>query len=242
MDKRSFLKTSLATSTGLLIPGNWIKAAVSYQGGTKRKELFAQVPLDYGFDALEPHIDSQTMELHYTKHHAGYTAKLNDAMQEGNHVETDIVKIFKDISNYPLSVRNNGGGYYNHNIYWEVMAPGGEDKPNGDLYMAITRDFGNFERFREEFSSAASGVFGSGWAWLIVNNGDLKITTTPNQDNPLMDLPEIKEKGIPILAIDVWEHAYYLKYQNKRTSYIDAFWNVINWEEVSTKYRNAINM
>jgi len=191
--------------------------------------------LDYAHDALEPHIDKQTMEIHHGKHHAGYTSKLNNAIEgtdlEGKTIDNILINL--DLSN--TAVRNNGGGFYNHSLFWKVMSPDGGGNPSGELSSAIDTAFGSFEAFKEEFSKAAAGQFGSGWAWLCVHNGgQLKVCSTANQDNPLM--PNVGCGGTPILGIDVWEHAYYLNYQNKRPEYIDAFFNVINWEEVSKRY------
>ncbi len=188
--------------------------------------------LDYSYNALEPYIDAQTMEIHHTKHHGAYTTNLNNALSSIGNAPTSIEEILREISKYPIAIRNNGGGYYNHNLFWKVMKPNGGGLPTGDIADAINRYFGSFDKFKEIFSNAAATRFGSGWAWLIVkNDGTLAVTSTPNQDNPLMDIAE--EKGKPILGIDVWEHAYYLKYQNRRPEYIAAFWNVINWDEVN---------
>ena len=191
--------------------------------------------LKYGFDALEPHIDARTMEIHHDKHHAGYTKKLNAAI-EGTDLEGKTIEnILENLDKSNTAVRNNGGGYYNHNMYWEIMSPNGGGKPEGELAKAIDNAFGSFEAFKQKFSDAAAGQFGSGWAWLCVQEGGkLEICSTPNQDNPLM--PGVGCGGYPIFGIDVWEHAYYLKYQNLRPSYIDAFFNVVNWEEVSSRY------
>ncbi len=190
--------------------------------------------LDYNYNALEPYIDAQTMEIHHTKHHAAYTSKLNDAIKNTGLEDKSLEDIFRNISKYSAAVRNNGGGYYNHSLFWKVLSPKGGGLPKGELLEAINKTFGSFENFKTEFSNAAAGVFGSGWAWLIKSDGDLKITSTPNQNNPLMDVARIK--GVPILGLDVWEHAYYLKYQNRRPEYISAFWNIINWDEVAGKY------
>lgn len=198
-----------------------------------------QLPeLPYAHDALEPHIDKRTMEIHHGKHHQGYTNKLNAAIEgtdlEGKSIE-DILKNL-DMSN--TAVRNNGGGYYNHSLFWKVMSPNGGGQPSGDLADAINNAFGSFEDFKDKFSSAAGSQFGSGWAWLCVHpGGKVDICSTPNQDNPMM--PEVGCGGHPILGIDVWEHAYYLNYQNKRPDYIEAFFKVINWDEVSSRYSNA---
>jgi Fe-Mn family superoxide dismutase len=176
------------------------------------------------------------MEIHYTKHHAGYTANLNKAI-EGTALEgKSIEEILSGVSSQSAAVRNNGGGYYNHNLYWAVMGPGGGGEPTGALLETINSAFGSFADFRSQFSTAAATRFGSGWAWLVKSaEGPLVVTSTPNQDNPLMDLAEVK--GTPILGIDVWEHAYYLKYQNRRPEYIEAFWNVINWDEVTRRLK-----
>jgi Fe-Mn family superoxide dismutase len=190
--------------------------------------------LPYAHDALEPHIDAQTMQIHHGKHHAGYTSKLNAAIEgtdlEGMSIEDILVKGFDN-----GAVRNNGGGYYNHCLFWEVMSPNGGGEPTGALADAINAAYGSFDKFKEEFSKAAATRFGSGWAWLCVHDGGkVEVCSSPNQDNPLM--PGVGCGGTPILGLDVWEHAYYLKYQNKRPDYISAFFNVINWDEVSRRY------
>lgn len=194
--------------------------------------------LKYAFDALEPHIDAKTMEIHHGKHHAGYTSKLNNAI-EGTELEgKNIENILKNLDMSNSAVRNNGGGFYNHSLFWEIMSPDGGGKPEGELASAIDSAYGSFEAFKEEFSKAAAGQFGSGWAWLCVHDGGkVEICSTPNQDNPIM--PGVGCGGTPILGLDVWEHAYYLNYQNKRPEYIDAFFNVINWKEVSSRYAKA---
>ncbi|MGB5944390.1 MAG: superoxide dismutase [Leeuwenhoekiella sp.] len=191
--------------------------------------------LDYSKDALEPHIDEKTMTIHHGKHHAGYTKKLNAAIEgtdmEGKTIENILINL--DMSN--SAVRNNGGGFYNHSLFWKVMSPNGGGKPSGELASAIDSAFGSFEDFKEKFSAAAGGQFGSGWAWLCVHEGGkVEICSTPNQDNPVM--PGVGCGGTPILGLDVWEHAYYLKYQNLRPEYVGAFFNVINWEEVAARY------
>lgn len=190
--------------------------------------------LKYDYAALEPHIDARTMEIHYSKHHAGYTNNLNAAVAGTEMEGKSIEALLSGISNLPVAVRNNGGGFYNHKLFWEVIGPNGGAKPSGALLDAITRDFGSYESFKETFNKAAATRFGSGWAWLILKDGKLKVTSTANQDNPLMDLAE--EKGNPILGIDVWEHAYYLHYQNRRPDYINAFWNVVNWDAVAERF------
>jgi Fe-Mn family superoxide dismutase len=196
---------------------------------------FEQPKLKYAFDALEPSIDKETMEIHYGKHHAGYTKKLNNAVEGTDLSGKNIENILMNLDKSNSAVRNNGGGFFNHNLFWEVMSPDGGGKPTGDLEKAIEDAFGSFEAFKEEFSKAAAGQFGSGWAWLCVHDGGkVEVCSTPNQDNPLM--PGIGCGGTPILGLDVWEHAYYLKYQNKRPDYINAFFDVVDWEEVGSKY------
>lgn len=191
--------------------------------------------LDYAYDALEPYIDAQTMEIHHTKHHGGYTTKLNAAV-EGTDLEgKSIEEILSNVSKHSTAVRNNGGGFFNHNLFWKVMGPNTGGKPEGELLAAIEKKFGSFDDFKETFNNAAATRFGSGWAWLVKKeDGSLEVGSTPNQDNPLMDVSELK--GTPILGLDVWEHAYYLKYQNKRPEYIDAFWSVVNWDEVNKRF------
>ncbi len=195
--------------------------------------------LPYSYDALEPFIDKFTTEIHYSKHHKAYYDNFVIAIK-GTQMETmDIRDIFKHISKYPLAVRNNSGGYFNHTFYWENMKAHGAVLPNGKLAEAIAKVFGSFNEFKKQFSDAGKARFGSGWVWLCIDEkSTLCICSTPNQDNPLMDIAE--KKGIPLLAMDVWEHAYYLKYQNKRPDYIDAFWNVVNWEVVSERYDDAL--
>jgi Fe-Mn family superoxide dismutase len=197
---------------------------------------FKLADLSYDYNALEPYIDARTMEIHHSKHHAGYTNNLNNAV-EGSALEgKSIEEILSGVSSQSAAVRNNGGGFYNHNLYWSVMGPGGGGEPTGELLQAITGAFGSFADFKSKFSTAAATRFGSGWAWLVKQaDGSLVVSSTPNQDNPLMDLAEVK--GTPVLGIDVWEHAYYLKYQNRRPEYVEAFWNVINWEEVSRRLK-----
>jgi len=191
--------------------------------------------LQYAFDALEPHIDAKTMEIHHDKHHNGYTNKLNAAIKGTDQDGKTIENILNNLDMDDKAVRNNGGGFYNHSLFWEVMSPNGGGKPSGALAEAINSAYGSFEDFKEKFSTAAKGQFGSGWAWLCVHEGGkVEVCSTPNQDNPLM--PEVGCGGKPILGLDVWEHAYYLNYQNRRPDYVNAFFNVINWEEVSKRY------
>jgi len=248
MKKREFIKRSVVLGTGALFAAPLISSCANTNGKDKAafiaslmpsgEEGFKQKELPYDFSALEPYIDAQTMELHYGKHHAGYTRKFNTAIAQEGITEMDIKSIFANVSQYGAGIRNNGGGYYNHSLFWNFMSPDGGGEPEGDLRSAIENTFGSLGEFKELFSNAAATQFGSGWAWLILDeNGDLQVTATPNQDNPLMDVASMK--GSPLLNIDVWEHAYYLKYQNMRTEYIKNFWNVVNWETVTKLYNEA---
>ncbi len=194
--------------------------------------------LPYSFDALAPHIDAKTMEIHHDKHHAGYTNNLNAALEGTPNANKSIEELMKMVNELGAAVRNNGGGYYNHSLFWTVMGANKGGKPSGALAEAIESDLGGLEKFKEDFAKAAATRFGSGWAWLSVSSdGKLQVSSTPNQDNPLMPVADVK--GTPILGLDVWEHAYYLNYQNKRPDYITAFWNVVNWDEVSKRYQAA---
>ncbi len=192
--------------------------------------------LTYASDALEPNIDKTTMEIHHDKHHAAYVTNLNKAL-EGKEDSSSIEDICKNIDKYPVAVRNNGGGHFNHSLFWSVMAPNAGGKPTGELASAIDATFGSFDEFKTAFSQAGATRFGSGWAWLCVKDGKLEVCSSANQDNPLM--PGVGCGGTPILGMDVWEHAYYLKYQNKRPDYIAAFFNVINWDAVAKRYAAA---
>lgn len=192
--------------------------------------------LPYAFDALEPHIDAMTMEIHHDRHHKAYVDNLNKAIEGTDAAELSLEDLMANISKYPAAVRNNGGGHYNHTLFWEILSNNGS-KPSDKLAAAI-ETLGGMDALKEKLSTAGATRFGSGWAWLIVKDGKLEVSSTPNQDNPLMDVAEVK--GTPILGIDVWEHAYYLKYQNKRPDYLSAVWNVINWEEVSKRYEAAL--
>ncbi|RXY98515.1 superoxide dismutase [Fictibacillus sp. S7] len=194
--------------------------------------------LPYAANALEPHIDEDTMNIHHDRHHKTYVDNLNAALEGQSEFESkNLVDILKNLDSLPenirTAVRNNGGGHANHSLFWEILKPGGSNEPTGEVADAINNKFGSLEAFKEQFANAAKGRFGSGWAWLVVNNGELEVTSTPNQDNPVM------EGKTPILGLDVWEHAYYLKYQNKRPDYINAFWNVVNWDEVEKRYNEA---
>ena len=195
-------------------------------------------PLHYAFDALEPHIDAQTMQIHHDKHHQAYVDNLNKALAGTDGEGKTLEELMANISAFPAAVRNNGGGHYNHTLFWTVLGPNAGGAPTGELATAINDAFGSLDALKEKMNAAGTTRFGSGWAWLIVKDGKLEVCSTPNQDNPLMDLADVK--GHPILGIDVWEHAYYLKYQNKRPDYLGAIWNVINWDEVSKRYHAAI--
>jgi len=200
---------------------------------------FELPPLPYAFDALEPSIDAQTMEIHHGKHHAAYVAKLNDAVQGTELENMSLNDLMSVIGKNSAAVRNNGGGHFNHSLFWTIMSPNGGGSPQGALGAAIDAKFGSFDAFKSEFANAAATRFGSGWAWLCVDpQKKLCVCSTPNQDNPMMDIAECP--GTPILGLDVWEHAYYLKYQNRRPDYISAFWNVVNWAEVSQRYEAAM--
>ncbi len=194
--------------------------------------------LPYAENALEPHIDARTMNIHHTKHHNAYVTKLNEAIAGTDAANKSLDEIIANIGSYTGAVRNNGGGHYNHSLFWTVLSPNGGGTPGGELLAAIDRKFGSFDAFKTEFGNAAATRFGSGWAWLSVDaSGELFVSSTPNQDNPAMDIAE--KNGTPILGLDVWEHAYYLNYQNRRPDYISAFWNVVNWGEVEKRFAAA---
>ena len=213
---------------------------IKKQNNMKTFNKFEFKALPYSYDALEPFIDKQTLEIHHGKHHKAYYDNFISAIQGTEMESMEIKDIFRNMSKFPMAVRNNGGGFFNHTFYWEGMKAPGSGLPTGKLSDAITKSFTSFDEFKKLFSEAGKTRFGSGWAWLSLDEtGKLFISSTPNQDNPLMDLAE--KKGIPLLVMDVWEHAYYLKYQNRRPDYIDAFWNVVNWEEVAKRYEKALN-
>ncbi|MGN7784197.1 superoxide dismutase [Niabella sp. 22666] len=198
---------------------------------------FTLPALPYAKEALEPHIDAQTMEIHHDRHHQAYVDNLNKAIDGTEHAEKSLEDLVKNAGSISAAVRNNGGGHWNHTFFWEILTPGGATEPTGALADAITEAFGSLDALKEKVSTAGATRFGSGWAWVIVKDGKLEVTSTPNQDNPLMDVAEVK--GTPILGIDVWEHAYYLKYQNKRPAYLQAIWNVVNWDKVAEKFEAA---
>lgn len=200
---------------------------------------FELAPLPYAHNALEPHIDAKTMEIHHGKHHAAYTTNLNNAIKGTEWENKTIEEILANVSKLAPAVRNNGGGFYNHNLFWSIMGPNAGGTPSGELAEAINKAFGSFDEFKTQFATAGTTRFGSGWAWLCVTSKGLEICSTANQDNPLMDIEGARGcAGKPILALDVWEHAYYLNYQNRRPDYITAFWNVVNWNKVAELYKS----
>lgn len=201
--------------------------------------MFTLPELNYDYNALEPHIDARTMEIHYSKHHNGYVTKLNAALEGRPEASDSLNDLMKKVGSLGAGVRNNGGGHFNHSLFWSVMSPNGGGAPTGAIADAMNNELGGFDSFKDQFSNAAATRFGSGWAWLCVNaDGKLCVCSTPNQDNPAMDIAECP--GTPILGLDVWEHAYYLNYQNRRPDYITAFFNVINWDEVNRRYQAAL--
>jgi len=237
MKRRIFL-----TSLGLisLAPSiNKIEALTNQiKNRSNKMSKFELAPLPYAFNALEPYIDAQTMEIHHGKHHGAYVTNLNKAIEGKPELEgKSLEELFKNISSAPVAVRNNGGGHYNHTMFWNIMGPNKGGKPTGALADAINSTFGSFEKFQELFNNAATTRFGSGWAWLVLSDGKLVVTSTPNQDNPLMDVAEVK--GYPIMGLDVWEHAYYLKYQNRRPEYITNWWNVVDWDAIAKRFDEA---
>jgi Fe-Mn family superoxide dismutase len=243
LSRREFLSNTSKASLAVGLVGTGIFSACSgdVKGDSKAilATSFTQTPLAYDFAALQPNIDAQTMEIHYTKHAASYAKSLGEAVGEET-VDTNkpLEDVLAEISKYSTKMRNNGGGHYNHELFWKVMAPNSGGKPTGELASAIDSSFGSFDEFVSKFDEAAKTRFGSGWAWLVVGSDKkLAVGSTPNQDNPLMDISEFK--GTPLLGLDVWEHAYYLNYQNRRPEYVTAFWNVINWNTVAERYAAA---
>jgi Fe-Mn family superoxide dismutase len=239
MDRKKFL-----TSLGVLTVAGSIKKVDAITNKINQSlnrsntmSKFELMPLPYAFNALEPHIDARTMEIHHDKHHAAYVNNFNKALEGTEFEGKSFEDIFKNISKAPAAVRNNGGGVWNHNMFWQVMGPNKGGLPSGNLADAINSTFGSFDKFKELFSTAGATRFGSGWAWLVLSGGKLVITSTPNQDNPLMDIAEAK--GTPLLALDVWEHAYYLNYQNRRPDYIASWWNVVNWDNVAKRFASV---
>jgi superoxide dismutase, Fe-Mn family len=238
MKRRTFLKTIPIVGATPIITENLISQTKN-QTNIMAFELPA---LPYAFNALEPHIDARTMEIHHGKHHNAYVTNLNNAVNaDANLQGKSLEDLIANISKYPMAVRNNGGGHWNHTFFWQIMSPTGGGEPKGEVAVAINGAFGSFENFKKEFSNAGATRFGSGWAWLSVDsNKNLFVSSTPNQDNPMMDIAD--KKGTPILGMDVWEHAYYLHYQNRRPDYMAAFYNIINWDEVNTRFKKAIGV
>jgi len=231
-----YFKTNIMRTKAFLIVTFILSLTLTNQNSMAQGYTFPQLP--YAYNALEPYIDAQTMEIHYSKHHRAYFDNFVKAATE-NKIDLSLEDIFSKVSTMPAAIRNNGGGLYNHDLFWQVMGPNAGGQPEGDLLDAINKTFGSFDKFKAEFETAAKTQFGSGWAWLSVDaDGKLFVSQTPNQDNPLMDV--VAKRGKPILALDVWEHAYYLKYQNRRPEYVSAFWNVVNWKKVAELYREAL--
>jgi Fe-Mn family superoxide dismutase len=240
MERRKFVKSAGVAAAALYFGKNAIAAAINPETAlvTESAEPLAFPALPYSYDALEPYFDARTMEIHYDKHHRAYFNNLINAIKGTPMESMGIEDILKSVSTRGDGVRNNGGGFYNHNLFWNNLGKSTAG-PSAELKVAIDKAFGTFDKFKETFNNAAKTRFGSGWAWLYLNGDkNLAVTSTPNQDNMLMDLSPVK--GTPLLTLDVWEHAYYLKYQNKRADYIDAFWNVVNWEEVDKRYKLAL--
>ncbi len=239
MQRRFFLKAAALSSFSLY--GKSIKEINNTINNKLRSTTtmakFELPKLPYAYDALEPHIDKLTMEIHHSKHHQAYVNNLNNAVAGTELEGKSLEELFASISKAPVAVKNNGGGVYNHNLFWTIMKPNGGGLPTGAVADAINGAFGSFDEFKKQFSNAAATRFGSGWAWLVASNGKLVITSSANQDNPLMDISEVK--GFPILTLDVWEHAYYLHYQNRRPDYISSWWNVVNWDEVAIRLARA---
>ncbi len=246
--RRDFFKKAAALAMGAVATSTVVKAANATTTFLEKEMLldggkYTLPALPYGYDALEPHIDKLTMEIHHSKHHQAYVNNLNKALEtvDGNVLGSPqtLENIFSKMLLLPAAVRNNAGGHYNHSLFWQLMSPKGGGEPKGKLGDAIKAQFGSFEEFKKQFADAAMKRFGSGWAWLVkTKEGKLVISSTANQDNPLMVLPEIDVKGTPVLALDVWEHAYYLKNQNKRADYITSWWNVVNWETAERLYNS----
>ena len=231
MNKRDFIKTGVVGVLGAMSLPTFSRSRLLRRGGTE----FVIPELPYAYDALEPYIDKETMEIHHQKHHAGYASKLNAALKaEGVTVES-AWDLLKEASKYSSAIVNNAGGYINHKLFWKCLSPNGGGVPGGEIAKLIDLNFGSFENFKDQFGKAAKTLFGSGWAWLILQENKLKVITTANQDNPVMDTLPKDSNGKTLLCIDVWEHAYYLKYQNRRADYVDAFWNVVNWEFANMK-------
>ncbi|MEO6903181.1 MAG: superoxide dismutase [Bacteroidia bacterium] len=251
--RRDFIKKSATLAIGALATKSLLSNPLSAiptdfieeQPNLLMANNFTLAPLPYAYDALEPFIDKETMEIHYTKHHQGYVTNLNKAIEGVDKTilgaNPTLESLFEKMPQLPMAVRNNAGGHYNHTLFWTLMTPAKmQTAPSGKLLEALTSTFGSVDEFKKQFNEGASKRFGSGWAWLVVSKDKLAITSTPNQDNPLMNLDSIEKKGFPLLGIDVWEHAYYLKYQNKRADYASAWWNVVNWQTVEKRFAGAV--
>lgn len=240
MKRRNFLTSlGLITVAGGINKIEGITNKINHKiDWSNKMSKFELAPLPYAFNALEPHIDARTMEIHHGKHHAAYVNNLNKALEGNTELAgKSLEEIFKMISKLPAAIRNNGGGHYNHDMFWNIMGPNKGGQLTGALADAINGTFGSFDKFKELVNNAGATRFGSGWAWLVLSDGKLVVSSTPNQDNPLMDVAEVK--GFPILGIDVWEHAYYLNYQNRRPDYLNAWWNVVNWDEVAKRFASV---
>jgi superoxide dismutase, Fe-Mn family len=242
--RRKFIKNTGIAGLGIIAVGSVLEACSSTQkttgsNGTAIKTGFDQQPLPYAYAALEPWIDTQTMDIHYNKHAAAYSKNLKDAAQAENaDMAKPLEELLAKISKYSAKMRNNGGGHYNHELFWKCMAPNAGGQPKGTLLAAIEKSFNSFDAFKTQFGDAGKTRFGSGWAWLIINKDkNLQICSSPNQDNPMMDIADVK--GFPLLGLDVWEHAYYLKYQNKRADYIENFWKIVNWDYVQQRFQSV---
>jgi Fe-Mn family superoxide dismutase len=239
MKRSKFLQNTFAIlGTGIALPSfaKLNNKGTSLEETSLENAPFSLPTLSYSYSALEPNIDALTMEIHHSRHHKAYVDNLNKAITGSDMASSSLEELLKNISKAPVSVRNNGGGHWNHSFFWKVIGPANGSKPSQALADQIVKDFGSLDNLKTEFNKVAMGRFGSGWAWLVLKEGKLTIGSTANQDNPLMDVSDLK--GKPILALDVWEHAYYLKYQNKRVDYVNAFWNVINWDFVSSQFTN----
>lgn len=246
--RRTFITQSTKATLAVGIGSSMVGSTFLSACGTANKEEeavqlstgFSQSDLGYDYAALEPHIDAMTMEIHYTKHAAGYASKLKAACEdEGVDMEKPLEEVLMNVSKYSTAMRNNGGGHYNHELYWSIMSPDGGGKPEGELAEAINSSFSSFEAFVEKFEGEATKRFGSGWAWLVLDkNKKLQVGSTPNQDNPLMEVSDLQ--GIPLMGIDVWEHAYYLHYQNERGKYVSNWWNVLDWAKISSRYQAIV--
>lgn len=248
--RRDFIKKSAALALGTIAATTVVNKALAATEFIEKENIidagkYTLPDLPYGYDALEPHIDAMTMEIHHLKHHQAYVTNLNKALESSDATvlspsvlgpSPTLENIFNKVAKLPPAIRNNAGGHYNHSLFWTLIKPNGGGEPKGKLAEAITKSFGSFAEFKKQFGDAATKRFGSGWVWLVVSDGKLVITSTANQDNPLMNLDSVEIKGTPILALDVWEHAYYLKNQNRRADYIASWWNVVNWETAESLY------